>query len=405
MKTTMAVFYLKVFLVLIGIMGSKITFPVLLISYVALGYATNTELVFYVMGLFKELKHSVGISIPFGLTRSAEFYASLTRVSKMLHIEESHIGSNNSLCKGKQKIEFKNVNVSVGKENILKNITFSITSPGLNVITGLVGCGKSSLLKAILRDYSITKGNVVVCGSISYASQDPWLFPSSIKQNILFGQPLNNKRYDEVIKVCSLEYDFSILPQGDETILTDGGLNLSKGQQARVNLARAIYKDSDIYLLDDSLAALDVKVQEDIYNNCIKEYLKNKIVLFVSQNPDHFKTAVNVIFLNKGAIKSISKPADIFAEELEAIKNQLVDNIDHDKKEKKLIELMDVELDQGNEKKKIYQEEKKIGGVDFGIYLKYLKFGGGIIIFSLIMCVYLGAQFTESYSSKLVSKW
>ncbi|XP_066158997.1 probable multidrug resistance-associated protein lethal(2)03659 [Euwallacea fornicatus] len=408
MKKTMTSFYLKICLILIGIMGSKITFPVLLIAYVALGYSTNTELVFYVIGLFKELRHSVGIIIPLGLTQMAEFYASLSRVSKMLHIEEHYNPAiNTSLIKDKAKIDLRDVSVSVGKDNILKNISLNVNRPGLNVVTGLVGSGKSSLLKTILRDYVTTKGTIVVCGSISYASQDPWLFPSSIKQNILFGQPFDKERYHETIKVCSLDYDFNLLPNGDETIVTDGGMNLSKGQQARVNLARAIYKNSDIYLLDDSLAALDVRVQDDIYNACIKNYLKNKIIFFVSQNPAHFNAAASVIFMNRGSIKSISKPTKLLKEDLEELHHSPIRNesVSYEAKEKKLMEMMEIESDNSKGKKKVYQEEKKEGSVDFATYLKYLVFGGGFLIFGLIMVIYLGAQFTDSYSSKLVSTW
>lgn len=406
MYATMKSFYLKICLILIGIMGSRITFPVLLVTYVALGYTTNTELVFYIMGLFNELRHSVGISIPLGLTRSAEFYACFTRVSKMLYIQEHFRGSSNSsVAKDKIKIELKDVTVSIGKETLLKNINLSLSNSGLNIITGLVGSGKSCLLKAILYDYPITKGNIIVQGSISYASQDPWLFPASIKQNILFGQPFNKSRYEEVIKVCSLEFDFDLLPNGDETVVTDRGMNLSKGQQARVNLARAIYKDSDIYLLDDSLAALDVKVQEDIFNDCIKDYLKNKMVLLVSQNPSNFKTAANVILLNRGSVKSMTKPAELFTEELEELKKQIMDNLDNKKEDKKIKQLLEIELNDEKNVKKVYHEEKRKGSVDYATYLKYFKFGGGIIIFCLIMTIYIAAQFTESYSSKLLSTW
>lgn len=394
MRKTMAAFYLKICLILIGIMGSKITFPVLLISYVALGYSTNTELVFYVIGLFKELRHSVGITIPLGLTHLAEFNASLTRVSRMLHIQE-HYNYSSSSFKTKTKVELKEVMVLVEKETILNNVSFSITEPGLIVITGLVGSGKSSLLKTILKDYANTKGQVIVCGSVSYASQDPWLFPASIKQNIIFGQNFDQLRYDQVVQVCSLQYDFNLLTNGDETVVTDGGMNLSKGQQARINLARAIYKNSDIYLLDDSLAALDVKVQEDIFTQCIRNYLKDKIVLFVTQNPVHFKAASTVIYLNRGAVKSISKSAEVLNELKTPFTAQEVN-------EKQLLEM--IELDE-KVKQNIYHEDKKIGSVDFATYLKYFKFGGGLMIFALILAILLSAQFTESYSSKLVSRW
>ncbi|XP_030749663.1 multidrug resistance-associated protein 4-like [Sitophilus oryzae] len=406
MKTTMKAFYLKIILILIGIMGSKITFPILLICYVALGYIPTTELVFYVIGLFRELRHSVGITIPFGLTNCAEVYASLTRVSRVLHIEEHYRGSNDDpINKDKVKVECKDVSVSIGKESILKNITFNINNPGLNVVTGLVGSGKSSLLKTILRDYPTTKGSITVFGSISYASQDPWLFPSTIRQNILFGQSFNKRRYEEVIDVCSLKYDISLLPEGDETVVIDKGMNLSKGQQARLNLARAIYKDSDIYLLDDSLAALDVNVQENIFRKCIKDYLKDKIVILVTQNPAHFKSAANIILLNSGGLKSIIKPTEKVSEELENLKNKIMETFESDHKIVKNNNLIDVNLDEEKEQKKIYQEDKKQGSVDLATYYKYFKFGGGIIIFCLCMCLYLGGQFTESYSEKLVSKW
>ncbi|KAL1491217.1 hypothetical protein ABEB36_011848 [Hypothenemus hampei] len=393
MRKTMATFYLRILLILIGIIGSKITFPILLISYLALGYSTNTELVFYVMGLFKELRHSVGIAIPLGLIQSAEFYASLTRLSKILLIQEHHDPfSASSLLNGhKAKIEFKNVWITMGYDDILRNVTLLMNNPGLYVITGHVGSGKTSLLKSILRDYFPSKGQILVQGSISYASQEPWLFPSSIRQNILFGQKFNKERYEEIIHVCSLTYDFNLLADGDETIVTDGGMNLSKGQQARINLARAIYRDSDIYLLDDSLAALDAQVQESIFEKCIKGYLNGKIVLFVTQNPPHETT--NIIVMDRGRATVSNEP----------IYNSHIKKMPLKESENEFLTKSDNEIE--TRVRKIYKEEKKVGSVEFGTYLKYLKFGGGIVIFSLIMVLFLGAQFTDSYSSKLVSKW
>ncbi|XP_066159001.1 probable multidrug resistance-associated protein lethal(2)03659 [Euwallacea fornicatus] len=398
MQKTMTAFYLRVCLILMGIIGSKITFPVLLISYLALGYATTTELVFYVLSIFREIKHAAGIVIPLGLTHFAEFYASVTRISKLLQIEEHYIPVN--VIEGKPKIVFQDVVVSIHNENILKNLSFNINTSGLNVITGPVGSGKSSILKTILGDYAASKGSVTVCGSVSYASQDSWLFPSTIKQNILFGQTLEKNRYQEVLKVCCLEYDLNLLPQGDETVVTDGGMNLSKGQQARINLARAIYKNSDIYLLDDSLAALDVRVQEDIYNNCIKNYLKEKIVLFVSQNPAHFQEALRVIFLDRGSIKQVSDLSELG--ELNKPGGSGIAEED-DQEERELMEVM--EMKPLESRTRVYREEKKEGRVEVGIYLKYFKFGGGLMIFALILCLYLATQSTESYSAKLLSLW
>lgn len=98
--------------------------------------------------------------------------------------------------------------------------------------------------------------------------------------------------------------------------MIDSGLNLSKGQQARINLARAIYKQSDIYLLDDPLACLDVKVQDDIFQACIRNFLKDKIVILITQNAKHLKHGKQLIVLEHGQIKSILKPDEIFENEL-----------------------------------------------------------------------------------------
>lgn len=84
------------------------------------------------------------------------------------------------------------------------------------------------------------EGTIEVGGTVSYASQEPWLFAGSVRQNILFGQPLVRERYNHVIKVCALKRDFQLLPYGDKTIVGERGISLSGGQRARINLARFV---------------------------------------------------------------------------------------------------------------------------------------------------------------------
>lgn len=161
-----------------------------------------------------------------------------------------------------------------GKDDTLRNVSLTVPPGSFIAIVGQVGSGKSSLLQAILQELPLTSGSIESHGRINYVSQQPWIFASSVRQNILFGQPMDRSRYDEVIRVCQMESDIDSFSHGDHTIVGERGINLSGGQRARINLARAIYKDADIYLLDDPLSAVDSHVSRRLVDKCICGYLK-----------------------------------------------------------------------------------------------------------------------------------
>ena len=143
-------------------------------------------------------------------------------------------------------------------ETTLSDIDVEVEKGKLCVVIGMVGSGKSSLLNAILGEISLLQGTTKVKGGISYASQEAWVFGASVRQNILFGQEFDRHRYQKVVKACSLIKDFKQFPQGDQTIVGERGSSLSGGQKARINLARAVYRQADIYLLDDPLSAVSI---------------------------------------------------------------------------------------------------------------------------------------------------
>ena len=97
---------------------------------------------------------------------------------------------------------------------------------------------QSSLLQALLGELKFSDGKISISGTLSYCSQEPWVFSSSVRQNIIFGLPFNKTRYAEVVRVCALNHDFLQFPEGDKTIVGDRGASLSGGQRARINLAR-----------------------------------------------------------------------------------------------------------------------------------------------------------------------
>ncbi len=150
------------------------------------------------------------------------------------------------------------------------------------IVVGKVGSGKSSLLSALLGEMNKLSGEINVNGTTALSSQQPWIQNATLKDNILFGQNLDQNAYTKIIEACSLETDFDNLPAGDSTEIGERGINLSGGQKARVGLARAIYSNADIYLLDDPLSAVDVHVGRHLFENVIgpNGLLKDKVGFF-----------------------------------------------------------------------------------------------------------------------------
>ena len=124
-------------------------------------------------------------------------------------------------------------------------------------------------------------GQMKISGNIAYVSQQPWIQNLSLKDNIVFNQMYDNQKYQEIINACSLKDDLSLLSNGDQTEIGENGLNLSGGQKQRISLARALYFDADILLLDDPLSAVDAHVGHHIFDHVISK----KAVKILSDGP------------------------------------------------------------------------------------------------------------------------
>ena len=187
-------------------------------------------------------------------------------------------------------------------KSILRDISFEVAQSSLVVLSGPVGSGKSSVLSAINQEVAISEGNIFCAGTIAYVSQTPWVFQETIRENILFGEEYDEKRFKTVVEVCALQRDMEIFPDGDQTIVGERGVILSGGQQARMSLARAVYVDADVYLLDDPLSAVDANVGEHIFQKCICELLSTKTRLLVTHQMSYMKIADQIVLLSKGEI-------------------------------------------------------------------------------------------------------
>ncbi len=142
-------------------------------------------------------------------------------------------------------------------------------------------------------------GTCEVKGTIAYTSQEPWIFSGTIQQNILCGLNYDPQRFNAVVKATALEKDFVLFPNGEETIVGEKGACLSGGQKARINLARCLYVEADIYLMDDPLSAVDTHVGQHLFSEAINGFLRGKIRIIVTHQLQYLKEVDQILVLKK----------------------------------------------------------------------------------------------------------
>ena len=239
-----------------------------------------------------------------GISEVAEMIVSMKRLQLFLMLEENEISTTkHRKLNSSDDFALKLNNVTAKYDNVhiaLESISLTIRPGQLIGVIGAVGSGKSSLFQLLLNELHISSGNLTVNGSIGYSSQETWVFNATIRQNILFGSKFDQEHYQRVINACALWKDFLQLPNGDLTVIGERGASLSGGQKARINLARAVYRQNvDIYLLDDPLSAVDSHVAKHIFHKCINGLLKNKTRILVTHQIQFLKNADQIIVLNQ----------------------------------------------------------------------------------------------------------
>lgn len=299
--------------------SSKIIVFVALMVYLLLGNTLSPEVVFVTIGLANLLRLSLTLFFPNAVATVAETTISCRRINAFLLLPELDPSPVNYQAKSDcyncdSIVSFENVYANwkpsvsalnrlnswdTNRNAILRNINLQIKSRELVLVVGRVGSGKSSLLMSILGELPTTTGSIKVNGRISYAPQEAWIFSGTVRDNILFGKNFEPDRYREVIKVCSLERDLDILLDGDMTIVGERGVSLSGGQKARVNLARALYKEADLYLLDDPLSAVDAPVAKHIFNKSLRTFLRKKTVILATHQLQFLRHASKVVVLDR----------------------------------------------------------------------------------------------------------
>ncbi|KAL1513419.1 hypothetical protein ABEB36_002836 [Hypothenemus hampei] len=406
-----------------------------ILTYVLIGKPLNAEYVYILQSLYGVLRVTVTMFFPQGITQFAEANISVKRIKNFLLYDEVNFDSSSMFFNSLESKE--NVNLTnhqpIGihmenaalkwiqsrSENNLENINMDVGSHELAVIIGPVGSGKTTLLHGILGELTAQSGTIQVNGKMSYASQDPWLFVGSVRQNIIFGQPFDARRYQKIVKVCQLQRDLALFPHGDNTIVGERGVSLSGGQRARINLARAVYKDADIYLLDDPLSAVDAHVGRRMFEECITGYLKDKCVVLVTHQLQYLKTVQKIYLLDNGKVehsgtykeiqnsgikftKLLDELKDIIDEEEDETQSVNSENMDPLKQRRVSIKEVVIKEDKAPE---VEREGRGSGKITWNIYSSYFVSGGHWCkIFSLFL-IFVIAQFLSSLVEYYLKVW
>lgn len=291
----------------------------------------------------------------------------------------------------------------------LKSIGIQVAQGELVALVGPVGSGKSSFLSAVLNEMTKKSGKVVLRGRVAYAAQQAWIQNASLRDNILFGLPYDAAWYQKVVCACALTDDLQMLEAGDQTEIGERGINLSGGQKARLNLARAVYSNADAIFLDDPLAAVDMHVADTIFEKCICGLLKGKAVILVTNQLHRLRHVSRVAVMQKGSITEVGTHselmeakgdfADLLARQGETAQNipESLENIP-ERQHSNASELSKVDkklqLATKEGAARLTGEEERAGGsVDWKVYTWYFRKAGIGLMTTFFLCATLQTYF------------
>ncbi|XP_011704354.1 PREDICTED: multidrug resistance-associated protein 4-like, partial [Wasmannia auropunctata] len=486
--------YVRAAYLAIIVFTERLTLYFTLIMFVLTGNELTADVTYEMSTYFNMLQLTAALYFPHALIMLGESMVSLNRLEELMLMDEVNMGhsektpqlqsklqkSNEATDEEKQTDRYISKNGSIGLSEpqgladlpvcvklqrvsanwtsgqlppTLCNINLTIKPGQLCAIVGAVGSGKSSVLHLLLKELDPGAGSVILTqGSskynfqgnlsngyftsnpnlrISYASQEPWLFGGTVRDNILFGQPYDKARYMQVANVCALTKDFRQFPQGDMTLVGDRGVSLSGGQRARINLARAVYRQADLYLLDDPLSAVDTRVARHLYWKCITEYLHGKTRILVTHQLQFLKRADHIVMLDRGFVKMQGSYNELVQSNRDFIR--MMDNLNHEKieaqkKEEELRRVSQMSMRritvarrasgisiassiQSDIEEFEYEENSQEaemmahGRISGRVYKNYLHHGGNYFILLILLLIFVISQVATTGNDYWLSYW
>ncbi|KAM3075602.1 ATP-binding cassette transporter yor1 [Clarireedia jacksonii] len=293
----------------------------------------------------------------------------------------------------------------------LQNMDFTIGRNELVAVIGSVGSGKSSLLAALAGDMRKTRGEMMMGADRAFCPQYAWIQNATVRDNILFGKEMNREWYNKVIDACALRPDLDMLPNGDATEIGEKGITVSGGQKQRMNIARAIYFDADLILMDDPLSAVDSHVGRHIFDHAIMGLLKNKSRILATHQLWVLHRCDRIIWLEEGKIQAIDTFDNLMKEN--AGFQQLMETTAVEEKQEEKDETNEdgIEDDKKVQKKKrkaaalMQAEEKSVKSVPWSVYVDYIRASGTILNAPLLFFFLLLSQGANIATNLWLSWW
>ncbi|KAJ8126709.1 hypothetical protein O1611_g6929 [Lasiodiplodia mahajangana] len=318
------------------------------------------------------------------------------KAEKGAETSESNSDTASTLVEEREPFKLEDLNLAIGRKELI-------------AVIGSVGSGKTSLLAALAGDMRKTSGEVVLGASRAFCPQYAWIQNTSVRKNILFGKDMNREWYKEVIKACALQPDLDMLPDGDATEIGERGITVSGGQKQRLNIARAIYFDADIVLMDDPLSAVDAHVGRHIMDNAILGLLKDKCRILATHQLWVLNRCDRVVWMDGGKIRAVdtfdklmeNEPGFKHLMETTAVAEKR--SGDEESGEEKVAE-------KGKKKKKKAQglmqaEERAVASVPWSVYANYVRASGSIFNALWVFLVLIIAQGGNIATSLWLSYW
>ncbi|XP_063866904.1 ATP-binding cassette sub-family C member 5-like isoform X1 [Scylla paramamosain] len=319
---------------------------------------------------------------------------------------------------------------------VLFGLNFTINKGELVGVCGGVGAGKSSLISAALGHMRLEKGCVDLQGTCAYVGQQAWILNATLRDNILLDESFDAKRYYRVIHACSLSQDIETMPAGDMTEIGERGINLSGGQKQRVSLARAIYADRDVYLLDDPLSAVDAHVGSHLFQWVIKRALQGKTTIFVTHQLQYLPQCDRVLLIQDGRVAGFDLHAKLLEDSTEyaTLYKSHMDSVEKEEYErdelsppavrrrqdstmstgsernsipdKLMDDIIQESLAEGKGIGQLISEEKlDKGDIPWSTYHSYIIACGGYIVCTLVISTFLLNVGSTAFSSWWLSMW